>query len=184
MTNTIKSLVVVFAFFIIATATLAQNKFIKIESKVTIKTSQQTAYDLVRQLERFPEWSPFLVTDPQQKYYVEGENGSVGSIFHWEGVEEKSLGYQELTVLKDQNYIRLDCTVVKPFKGSAYFEYHFREIEGGVEITQNYVMPVSGFNKFMINLFGVKKEMRNTNELGLVRLKNLLEQNQNVAVGQ
>jgi hypothetical protein len=43
-------------------------KSIQIEKKITIKASKQEVFDMVKYLKKFPQWSPFLVQDPTQKY--------------------------------------------------------------------------------------------------------------------
>jgi len=61
MTNFSKILLGVFFFG--TTFTLAmQKKLLKIVTTQTIEVSKTEAFDLLRNFERFPEWSPFIVT--------------------------------------------------------------------------------------------------------------------------
>jgi len=80
-----------------------------------------------------------------------------------------------LVGLENYEYIKFDCTIQKPFKGKPVFEYHIKEVDGQIEIIQNFNLRLSSFSFFMTKLFGVKKKMIATNQLGLERLKNLLE---------
>jgi len=144
--NNLLRLSLAICFFAISFSLSAQKKALKVVSKKEIKAAQVEVYDVLRNLERFPEWSPFIVEDPEQKNYVTGEAGQVGSAFHWEGVAEKSKGLQTLAVE-----------------------------DGVVEVTQTFELKCSGFNRFMMKLFGVKKHITKSNELGLTRLKTLLE---------
>ncbi|MEL6924276.1 MAG: SRPBCC family protein [Bacteroidota bacterium] len=141
-----------------------------------IKASPAEVYAILIQLERFPEWSPFVVADPEQKNYVSGSNGELGSTFHWEGVADKSKGYQTLAKVNPNSYVRMECTIEKPYESQPLFEYHLREIDGGTEVTQAFEVRVSGFSNFMMKLFGVKKQMKAANALGMERLKALVEQ--------
>ncbi len=177
MTNTaILSITSLSALFLLLTLNAkAQKRSISITSKVLVRASVEEAYDLLRKFERFPEWSPFLVADPEQKYHVSGENGAIGSAFHWEGVGEKSVGYQTLTELEENQYLRMNCNISVPFKSEPVFEYRLRRTADGVEITQEFSMQQSAFSYFMMRIFKVEAQMRATNELGLERLKNLLE---------
>lgn len=154
---------------------ISQKKAIAINSAIVVHATKAEVYKVLISLNRYHEWSPFLVKDPKQKNYVTGTDGQVGSVFYWEGVGEKSKGYQTLSSLDDGKYLKYNCTIEKPFKGSPVFEYHLKEVENGVEVTQNFNLHLNGFNKFMVNLFGVKKKMTATNMLGLERLKALLE---------
>ena len=153
----------------------AQNKSIQIETQSLISASPSQVYDVLKSLEQFPEWSPFLISDPDQKNYVEGRDGEIGSRFHWEGVAEKSQGYQTLAELKENEYIRFECVIEKPFKGNPVFEYQLAETEQGLLLTQNFELKLSGFDHFMIKLFGVKKKMKESNQIGLDRLKQYVE---------
>lgn len=168
-------------FVTITFTTLAQKKAIKIISKENIEVSLTEAYEVLRNFERFPEWSPYLVTDPEQKNHVTGEVGEVGSSFHWEGVAEKSQGKQTLVAANGKDYLRMECDITKPFKGQPTFEYQINETENGIEVVQNFEYRCSGFSYFMMNLFGVKKDIAEVNELGLTRLKTLLENEANIA---
>lgn len=174
MTNFSKILLAVFFFGI--TFTLAtQKKLLKIVTTQTVEVSKTDAFDLLRNFERFPEWSPFVVADPKQKNHVSGEIGQVGSVFHWEGVAEESQGTQTLAAVEGNTYLKMECNITKPFEDQPIFEYQINETENGVAIVQNFELKCSGFSYFMMNLFGVKKQIAETNELGLVRLKTLLE---------
>ena len=175
MTNLLKTLLAV-TFLGITTLTLfAQQKVIRIVTTQKIEASSTAAFDLLRDFERFPEWSPFVVADPEQKNYVTGKTGQIGSAFHWEGVAEKSEGKQTLTALKDNEYLRMECEITKPFKDKPTFEYQIVETAEGVDVTQIFELKCTGFSRFMMRLFGVEKQIAATNELGLARLKTLLE---------
>jgi len=174
MTNLFKSIFAVLLVAVTFTVS-AQKKAITVVSKENIKVSKAEAFDLLRNFERFPEWSPFILEDPNQKNHVTGEVGEVGSVFHWEGVAEKSLGTQTLAEAKSGDYLRMECNITKPFKGQPVFEYQINETESGVEVVQNFELRCSRFSYFMMKLFGAKKDITETNKLGLARLKTLLE---------
>jgi len=175
-----RSILVLFVISLSANLNLAKaqkklKKSISIQSTQTIQATPQEVYNVLSELERYSEWSPFLVADPEQKNNVTGENGQVGSTFHWEGVAEKSQGSQTLTEIKNNEYLRMECTIEKPFKSNPVFEYRILETENGVEVVQDFSLQLSGFDNFMMKLFGVKKHMTTTNQLGLDRLKTLVE---------
>ena len=179
MTNLSKILLAVFLFGI--TFTLAtQKKLLKIVTTQNIEASQTEAFDLLRNFERFPEWSPFIVADPEQKNHVTGEIGQVGSVFHWEGVAEESQGAQTLAVVEGKEYLKMECNITKPFEDQPIFEYQINETERGVAVVQNFELECTRFSYFMMNLFGVKEQIAETNELGLARLKTLLEKEANL----
>lgn len=174
MTKLIKSSIALL-IFPLAINVQAQKKAIKITSKVIIDASQAETFNLLRSLERFSEWSPFVVTDPEQKNHVTGVNGELGSTFHWEGVAEKSEGFQTLVAMEAEDYLRMECQIAKPYKSQPVFEYQLTPKAAGVEVVQTFTLQSSGFSRFMMGLFGVKKKMSAMNQLGMDRLKALLE---------
>ena len=150
-------------------------KSISIRSTIAVKTTRSQAFDLVRSLKRYPEWSPFLVTDPHQKNFVTGEDGRLGSAFHWEGVDEKSKGTQILERAEENVYVKFVCDMEKPFAGHPVFEYRLKDTDAGVEIQQDFNLQLSTFNYFLTKVFRVKSKMAATNRLGLERLQAILE---------
>jgi len=167
---------------IMAASVYAQKKAILIESRETIQAKPEVVYAILKSLETYPQWSPFLLSDPEQKHYITGVDGALQSTFHWEGVSEKSLGTQTLTACTEDRYLRFDCDIQKPFKGQPVFEYQLIPTEQGTEIIQKFELRLSGFAYFMTQLFGVKKEMIATNKLGLERLKALVEEQQSITL--
>jgi hypothetical protein len=156
MTNLLKTLLSV-SFLVITLTFSAQQKVIRIVTTQQIEASCEEAFDLLRNFERFPEWSPFVLTDPEQKNYVTGKTGQIGSVFHWEGVAEKSKGKQILTALKDNEYLRMECDITKPFKDQPIFEYQINETVDGIEVTQVFELKCSGFSRFMMKLLWSRK---------------------------
>lgn len=183
MTNLLETSVA--ALLIMTSLTLsAQKKVIRVVTTQQVTASHEEAFDLLRNFERFPEWSPFVVADPEQKHHVTGESGQIGSAFHWEGVAEKSEGKQTLVELREAEYLRMECDITKPFKDQPTFEYHIAETPNGIVITQTFELKCSGVSRFMMRLFGVEKQIAATNELGLARLKTLLENETQVAISK
>ncbi|MBX2871107.1 MAG: hypothetical protein KTR30_03380 [Saprospiraceae bacterium] len=162
---------------------LTAQKAITIVSEVWVEGEQQTVFNKLRSLEQFTDWSPFLVSDPEQKNWVEGVDGQIGSTFHWEGAAEKSEGFQTLAALKGQTYLRMECEISKPYKSQPVFEYELQEKDGKVQVVQTFTLKASGFNRFMMSLFGVKRKMKAINQLGMERLKMAIEE-KNTALSQ
>jgi hypothetical protein len=152
-----------------------QHKTIYITKQLTVKSSTNKAYDMVKHLSNFPKWSPFLVEDPTQKYEVKGKDGHIGSQYHWEGNGGKDVGYQELVELTENKHIGMQCSIQKPFTSSPVFDYTFYPVKDGVRIQQDFRLKSSFGNAFFLWMFGVKKKMSETNQLGLDLLKKTLE---------
>ncbi len=176
--KTLITLIITLALVITTSNLFGQSKTkgIAVQTIENIEAPVSEVYDILRSLERFPEWSPFKVTDPEQKTSVTGPDGEVGAVFHWEGVAEKSKGTQTISELTEDSYLLMNCDIEVPYESQGIFEYVLTEKDGETIVTQNFTVPCSGFQKFMMKLFGAEKHMAEINALGLERLKALAEQ--------
>ncbi|MCU0449180.1 MAG: SRPBCC family protein [Bernardetiaceae bacterium] len=148
---------------------------IKIVKSVTVKASKENAFNMVRYLNNFPKWSPFLAQDPSQKYDVKGQDGEIGAQFHWNGNGGKDLGYQEIAMIDTFRLIRMQCDIQKPFVAKPVFEYSFKETADGIQITQDFQLQSGLVDALFMWLFGAKAEMEKTNQQGLDLLKQAVE---------
>ena len=148
---------------------------IQIETTTTIKGSKQEVFDMVKNLNDFPKWSPFLVQDPTQKYEVKGINGSVGSQYHWVGNGGEDVGYQEITKIEEGTFVGKKCDILKPFVAKPTFDYTFSENANGIEVKEVFKLESGLADAFFLWLFGAKTEMVKTNKQGLDLLKKAVE---------
>ena len=148
---------------------------IHITKEVTINGEQQEVFGMVKHLNNFPKWSPFLEADPSQKYEVKGTDGQVGVQFHWEGNGGKDLGYQEIVKIDELSFVGVRCDIQKPFVATPTFDYSFSSSENGVTVSQDFKLQSGIVDAFFMWLFGAKKEMAAMNERGLTLLKNSIE---------
>ncbi|MEL6974507.1 MAG: SRPBCC family protein [Bacteroidota bacterium] len=162
-------------FIAIGLISSSKLKTIDISKSVTINVDKQEAFEMVKHLERFPEWSPFLEADPSQKTAVKGTDGTVGAQYHWEGNKGKDLGYQEIVRIEEDNFIGMACTIEKPFKANPTFDYTFENTSNGTKVTQDFHLESGSVDAFFMWLFGAKKEMDKTNARGMELLKQALE---------
>lgn len=155
---------------------LVAPKRISVTSTQFIKASSQEVFDQLRFMKNFPNWSPFRVQDPGQKFAVSGQDGLVGATFSWEGVKEKSKGSQKVVALKENELVEIQCNITEPFKSNPTFSYRLTEKSGGVEVVQQFEteMPVPA-NIFGW-LLGLKGKMAVTNQQGLDLLKKVTEE--------
>jgi Polyketide cyclase / dehydrase and lipid transport len=150
-------------------------KSLQIVKSVTVKGTNQEVFDMVKYLNNFPKWSPFLAQDPAQKYEVKGTDGTVGAQYHWDGNQGKDLGYQEIVKIDDQKYVGMKCDIQKPFVAKPTFEYYFTETPNGIEVKQDFRVESGTIDAFFMWLFGAKAGMEATNQQGLDLLKKAVE---------
>ncbi len=150
-------------------------KKINITKSVVVNVDKDSAFNMVRYLENFPKWSPFLEQDPSQNYQVKGVDGEVGAQYHWEGNGGKDLGYQEIKRITPSEYIKMECDIKKPFVAKPTFEYTFEQVSNGTKITQDFNLESGLMDAFFMWVFGTEKEMEKTNERGMELLKQSFE---------
>lgn len=148
---------------------------IQIIKSVKISRPQKEVFDMVRYLNNFPKWSPFIAQDPSLKYEVKGNDGFVGAQYHWNGNKGNDLGYQEIMEVDTFRLVRMKCTIQKPFVAQPTFDYHFTETPDGIEVTQDFRLQSSLVSAFFLWVFGAKAEMEKTNQQGLDLLKKVTE---------
>ena len=149
---------------------------IQIDTNTIIKGTLQEVFDLVKSLNNYHRWSPFLVQDPSQKYQLKGEDGTVGSQYHWVGNGGEDVGYQQITKIVEGTYIGKKCDIQKPFVAKPTFEYYFSEDANGVTVKETFKLESSLIDAFFLWVFGAKTEMEKTNKQGLDLLKKVIEQ--------
>jgi len=151
---------------------------IHINKQVTVNGSQEDVFNMVRYLNNFPKWSPFLAADPGQKYSVKGTDGEVGAQYHWDGNSGKDLGFQEIVKVDAPRFVGMKCVIQKPFQASPTFDYSFSKNANGIIVSQDFKLKSGLVDAFFMWLFGAKKEMEMTNEKGLNLLKEAVEKQQ------
>ena len=148
---------------------------IHIVKSVTIQGSKEEVFNMVRNLNNFPKWSPFLAEDPTQKYEVKGTDGTVGAQYHWNGNKGKDIGYQEIVSIDTFKHVGMKCDIQKPFVATPTFDYYFTETANGIEVKQDFKVESELVPAFFMWLFGAKASMEKTNQKGLDLLKKAVE---------
>jgi hypothetical protein len=150
-------------------------KNIQIVKSVTVKGDKKEVFDMVRYLNNFPKWSPFLVQDPTQKVEVKGTDGTVGAQYHWVGNGGEDVGYQEIMKVDTFSFVGMRCDIQKPFVAKPTFDYSFKETPNGIEVTQDFKVESDLVSAFFMWLGGAKAGMEATNQQGLDLLKKAVE---------
>ncbi len=151
------------------------------EKEISIVVAQEVnapvneVYNKVRHLKNYPNWSPFLLTDPEQKHRLSNIDGEVGARFHWVGVKEVSEGYQEIVSLEENKAVNIKCKITVPYEANPEFSYLFEEKGNKTFITQKFKVQMPFPANIIAHFTGLRNDMKLTNEKGLSLLKNLCE---------
>ena len=146
-------------------------KHISIQKSVEIDAPVEKVFAQVVYLKNFPNWSPFLEADPTQKIEIKGNDGQVGTQYHWEGNKGKDLGFQEIKEIKSNQYIKMECDIQKPFQAQPVFEYTFSQIGERTKVTQDFTLKSGLIDAFFMWVFNARKDMSGMNERGMQLLK-------------
>ncbi len=139
-----------------------------VSKSVHIQKPISEVYAYVRDFRQWPEWSPWIITDPDcQLTYSDA-----GDQYHWEG---KVTGEGEMRVLYSEkpNRIQYALAFLKPWKSNADVAMSFTEKDGGTEVRWSLDSALPFFLFFMrpmmVALIGMDYER------GLNMLKEKLE---------
>jgi hypothetical protein len=175
------SIVIVAAFVFITGIFVPRN--IKVERKVTIKTTQAFALGHVKSLRSMDDWFPWRELDPEMKVEFKGQDGTVGSKYLWNGNEDVGKGFYEITAINES---RVDgvFTFIEPWESKALTSIQLKKLNDDVEVSWSFTnetpYPFNAFNLFydMDNLIG--KDFSR----GLEKLKTKIEQSQMQSMNQ
>ena len=77
-------LIAVIVVIVVVLGIIAPNCY-SVERTIVIDAPPNMVFDYIRHWENLPEWSPWSQQDPSIESTIEGEDGTVGSVYRWEG---------------------------------------------------------------------------------------------------
>jgi hypothetical protein len=93
----------------------APHKVVVAES-VTINASAENVFEKINLWAHFKDWSPWNELDPNMKISYEGTDGTVGSVYKWEGNDEVGTGTMTKTLVQPNSRIEYDLYFMKPWE--------------------------------------------------------------------
>jgi effector-binding domain-containing protein len=124
-------LIVVF----VVLALIAPKKY-TVERSVVIDAPRQMVFNHVRYWRNWQAWSPWAEMDPAMKATVEGKDGEVGSVYHWQG-DPKLTGKGEMTNtgLKENEEIDYHLHFLEPWESESDGYVRATEVENGTQVS-------------------------------------------------
>jgi effector-binding domain-containing protein len=145
-------------------------KEFEVSRDVTIDAPKNFVFEQIRTLKNNTEWSPWAEKDPEMKKEITGVDGTVGSVYKWEGNEDVGKGEQEITEVTE-NSVTTELRFLEPWESNSTAKLVADEVDDGTKVT----WTLSGDAKFpmsIFNLFGVMdKNLGPDFEKGLTNLK-------------
>lgn len=146
-----------------------------ISRSATFHAPAQAVYDLVSDLRRWNDWSPWAKLDPDAKYTLEGPPSGVGAKHSWNGNSKVGQGSMTIVEAKPAQLIRCRLEFIRPFKCTNAVEFAFAS--QGDQTTMSWTM--TGKSNFMSKIFctfmNMDKMVGGDFEKGLASLRTLVE---------
>jgi effector-binding domain-containing protein len=151
---------------------------VHVERTVSINRPTILVFDIVNNLRRFNDWSPWYPRDPQAQYRYEGPESGVGAIVHWTGNDKVGSGTQTIVESQPNSAIKVSLEFGPKDKATAFYKLVPDPV--GVKITWGFDNDF-GYN-LIARYFGLmfEKWIGADYEEGLAKLKLLAEKLPNV----
>ena len=102
---------------------------INVSRKKIINVPVEKAYNLLSDMGKWQDWSPWLIAEPEAKVNVRSDN----KYYDWTGTRVGE-GNMEIVDQVENKSIRYDLNFIKPWKSNAKVEMHTKGVDGGTEI--------------------------------------------------
>jgi len=147
-----------------------------VERTETIKAPASEIFAQVGNLKSWDNWSPWAEMDPEMTKTYAGEDGAVGSSYHWTGNRKVGQGQMTMTEVEANEQVTIDLRFIKPFKSQSVTEMVLSPAGNSTEVTWRMTGPKTFMTKVM-NLVGknMDKMVGPDFEKGLLQLKRITE---------
>jgi uncharacterized protein YndB with AHSA1/START domain len=147
-----------------------------VERTETIAASPQEIFALVGNLQGWDEWSPWAEMDPNMTKTYGGEQGEVGSSYHWTGNRKVGEGQMTMTEVTPGERVEIDLRFMKPFKSENITEIVLSPEGDATSVTWRMTGPNTLMTKVMAIVGKNMDKMVGPDfEKGLAKLKRLSE---------
>ncbi|MCW8897781.1 MAG: SRPBCC family protein [Flavobacteriales bacterium] len=166
-------IVLILILTVVVLAFVAPTDF-KLERSIEINAQKETVHKHLLYFENSQKWSPWAELDPNQKTWMEGEDGAVGTTFFWEGNEDVGKGKQEIITITDDK-IETTVTFIEPFESVANGYFLLSETEGKTTVTWGFDSKMPRPFNVMGLFMDISESVGKDYEKGLAKLKEIVE---------
>lgn len=144
--------------------------------EIVINRPVAYVFDYIRYLKNQEEFSKWVMTDPNKKTELRGEDGKVGVVYAWNGNQQAGEGEQEITNIKENERIDIEVRFVRPFEGLAYTPFVVKELSPDqTHITWGMTSSMKFPMNAMLLFVKMEKLLGKDLEISLANLKQILE---------
>jgi len=160
-------------------------KEFKVERSVVVNAPAEIVFKNLNSWDAFKEWNPWGDLDSTMKIETEGENGTVGSVYKWEGNDKVGKGRMVKTLVDSNKRVEYDLIFTEPWEDK---NKGFMTMESQGDTAYKVSWGFAGDNKFPFSVMSVLMNMDamlgKDFEKGLNKLKALAEADTTIVVEQ
>lgn len=148
---------------------------IRVQRQAHIKAPADRIFALINDFQRWREWSPYEVKDPDMMRELSGPTSGKGAVYAWNGNKEVGQGRMEILDSAEPQKITIQLTFLKPMENQGIAEFTLAPAGDGTDIAWTMTMPAPLISKVMGVFFDLDKMIGKDFEAGLANLKARLE---------
>ncbi|NOZ45434.1 MAG: hypothetical protein GXO79_01480 [Chlorobi bacterium] len=154
---------------------LVMPKKYHIERSETIKAPQELIFKYAKFFKLSQKWSPWKEYDLEMKVTYEGEDGTIGAKYFWEGNDKVGKGVQEITAIDEGKRVDSKLTFIEPWQSEDKAYVELTPEEEGIKVTWGFDGEMDYPMNVMMPFIGMDKALGTDLEKGLGKLKTLTE---------
>jgi uncharacterized protein YndB with AHSA1/START domain len=166
----IVGLAVVVALGVFAYAATKPDTF-RVQRALDIKAPPEKLYEILTDLRRSVEWSPYEKKDPDMKRAYRGAPSGKGAAYEWDGDRNVGAGRIEIADVSPAKKVVLKLDMMRPFATSNMVEYTLEPKGDATTVTWSMQGPMPYPAKLMSVLIDMDKMVGSDFETGLANLK-------------
>lgn len=144
----------------------------RVRRSLRMDVDRQTAYDKLRDYRTWPDWSPWLLHEPDAKLDFSDDCDQAGGWYSWDG---RYIGAGKIEHLKliEPERIEDRISFTRPFKSVASVWWELVDRDGQTEVSWNMQGGMPFLFRFMVPM--VKQMIEKDYDLGLAQLRGQLD---------
>jgi len=161
---------------------LFSKKRYTIEREIDINKPRQVVFDYIRYLKNQDYYNKWVMMDPNMKKSFDGNDGTGGFVYAWDGNNKAGAGEQEIKKIVEGRRIDIEVRFKRPFKGVAqtYMETGSGSNAGTIQDCTRVKWAIGNQMGYPMNLMllfiNMDKLLGRDIEISLSNLKAILEQ--------
>ena len=155
------------------------------ERSIIVEAPPQQVFEYINSLQDLSKWNPWSEMDPDMKKNYVGEEGAIGSSYHWESDHpDVGTGKQTIMEIIPNKEISTLLQFTAPFESESTSKIELKPLEGDrTEVSWSLQTDFPIFQRPIFLFMDIESEVGANYEKGLASLRKLIERaSENAAV--